>query len=95
MNLKEAIRDIVTETLLEEGKRWKFRNPHISYKEKSVKVDGVRHHKMLLRTIAHLEALRDGYPTGSATRLVISQTCSRLKRLVKQLEKNFENIQNS
>jgi hypothetical protein len=95
MKLKEAIKDIVAETLLEEGKRWKFRKPHISYKEKPVKVDGVRHHKMLLRTIAHLEALRDGYPAGSATRLVISQTCSRLKRLVKQLEKNFENIERS
>ena len=57
--------------------------------EKTVKFDSGSHLKLLKSTLEHLLALRDAYAGGSATRHVISQTCSRLKRLIARLEKNL------
>lgn len=77
--------------LLEEGKkRWNFhmvRNPNMVYKEKTMQFDSTSHHNLLKKTLDHLLALRDAYAAGSATRHIISQTCTRLKRLINKLEK--------
>lgn len=89
--LKEDLKDIILTSLLTERKSWKFRaikKPHLQYREKSVKIDSNGHLNMLKRTLGHLEGLRDVYHTGSANRHIISQTCSRLKRLIKRLEEN-------
>jgi hypothetical protein len=79
--------------LLEESKkkkRWNFhmvKNPNMVYKEKTMQFDSTVHHGLLKKTLEHLLALRDAYASGSATRHVISQTCTRLKRLINKLEK--------
>lgn len=88
--IKEALHEIIFETLLEEGKGMRFhyiRKPSVVYKEKQVKIDSNKHREMLERTLAHLIALRDVYPTGSANRHIISQACTRIKRLVIKLQK--------
>ena len=58
-----------------------------NYKEKTVKFDSGSHLKLLKSTLEHLLSLRDAYANGSATRHIISQTCTRLKRLINKLEK--------
>ena len=56
------------------------------YKEKNVSIDSTKHIGLLKNTIQHLQALKSAYAVGSARRHIISQTCSRLNRLVKKLE---------
>lgn len=87
---KEALKEIILESLFIENKGWRFHNlrrPKLVYKEKQVKVDSDRHRTMLERTLAHLIALRDIYPVGSANRHIISQSCTRIKRLLNKIEK--------
>lgn len=89
--LKEALQEIIFEALLEESKVIRFhgiRKPELTYKEKQVNVDSNKHLNMLKRTLDHLVALRSVYPTGSANRHIISQACTRIKRLINKLEKN-------
>ena len=38
------------------------------------------------RTLAGLERIRDCFEVGSGNRLMYSQTCSRLRRLIKDLD---------
>lgn len=90
-----AIKDIIKAGLLVEAakakKTWRvhmIRKPDFVYKEKTVKVDSDRHLDMLHNTLEHLESLKGAYAAGSATRHVISQACTRLKRLINRLEKN-------
>ena len=93
---EQAIKDIIIAGLLVEAakkakKTWRvhmIRKPDFVYKEKTVKVDSDRHLDMLHNTLEHLESLKGAYASGSATRHVISQTCTRLKRLINRLEKN-------
>lgn len=92
--LEQALKDIITTSLLTERKKksWQFRairKPDFQYREKTVKLDSSNHLEMLKKTLEHLEALKDIYHTGSANRHVISQACTRIKRLVKRLEKNI------
>lgn len=70
---------------------WSFhrgKKPHITYRDRQVKFDSDTHLKLLHGSLEHLLALRDAYPPGSANRHVMSQVCTRLKRLIKSLEKN-------
>lgn len=62
------------------------RKPDFIYKEKNVSIDSTRHINLLKKTVEHLRALKSAYTVGSAMRHIISQTCSRLNRLVKKLE---------
>lgn len=59
------------------------------YGDKTVGVETKKHYEMLCKTLMHLEALKSVYPRGSANRHILSQTCSRLKRLIARLEKNL------
>jgi hypothetical protein len=89
--IMEALREILTESLVEES--WKFRSvrkPKMSYREKDVKVDGKRHRAMLQRTLEHLTALRNVYHPNSSNRHILSQACTRIRRLLKQLEKTTD-----
>jgi len=63
-----------------------IRKPGFLYKEKNVSIDSVKHINLLKNTVEHLQALKSAYAVGSAMRHIISQTCSRLNRLVKKLE---------
>ena len=65
------------------------KKPNLLYKEKTVKFDSNSHLKLLKSTLEHLLSLKDAYTNGSATKHIISQTCSRLKRLIARLEKNL------
>lgn len=90
--LKETIKTIVKARILEESRKWSYhmvKKPNLLYKEKTVKFDSNSHLKLLKSTLEHLLGLRDAYAGGSATRHVISQTCTRLKRLIARLEKNI------
>ena len=62
------------------------RKPDFSYREKSVQFSSEKHINLLKNTIEHLEALRSAYNPSSAMRHVISQACSRLRRLLNKLE---------
>lgn len=57
--------------------------------EKTVGIETKKHYNMLCKTLMHLEALKSVYARGSANRHILSQTCSRLKRLIARLEKNL------
>ena len=90
-SLKEkTIKAIVKARILEEAKKWSFhmvKKPNFSYKEKTMVFDSNSHLKLLRNTLEHLLALKSAYSNGSATKHIISQTCSRLKRLIARLEK--------
>ncbi|TXH09560.1 MAG: hypothetical protein E6R04_07570 [Spirochaetes bacterium] len=60
------------------------------YGDKTVGVETKKHYDMLCKTLMHLEALKSVYERGSANRHILSQTCSRLKRLIARLEKNLD-----
>jgi hypothetical protein len=66
------------------------RKPDFLYKEKNVSIDSAKHINLLKNTVEHLRALRSAYAAGSAMRHIISQTCSRLNRLVKKLENQIK-----
>lgn len=90
-----AIKDIIKAGLIAEAiktkKTWRahlIRKPDFVYKDKTVKVDSERHLSLLRNTLEHLESLKGAYANSSANRHIISQTCTRLKRLLKRLEKN-------
>ena len=88
--IKEALKVLIKEQLLAEGKHWRFhmmKQPNLVYKEKTVQVDSVSHIKLLKNTLEHLEALKKTYAAGSANRHIIAQTCTRIKRLLAKLEK--------
>lgn len=77
------------ESILTESKKWKYhmiRKPDFLYKEKNVLIDSAKHINLLKKTIEHLHALKSAYAIGSAMRHIVSQTCTRLNRLVKKLE---------
>jgi hypothetical protein len=89
---EDLIKTFIKARILEESRKWSYhmlKKPNLLYKEKTVKFDSGSHLKLLKSTLEHLLALRDAYAGGSATRHVISQTCSRLKRLIARLEKNI------
>lgn len=89
---EEVIKTIIKARLLEESRKWSYRmvkKPNLLYKEKTVKFDSGSHLKLLKNTLEHLLGLRDAYAGGSATRHIISQTCTRLKRLITRLENNL------
>lgn len=88
---EEFIKAFIKAQILKESRKWTYhmvKKPNLLYKEKTVKFDSDSHLKLLKRTLKHLLALRNAYAGGSATRHIISQTCSRLKRLIARLEKN-------
>lgn len=90
MKHKKALQDLIIYSLLEESKAWRFRTfrkPALVYKDKELDIESAKHLAMLKQTLEHLIALRAIYPSGSANRHVISQACSRLKRLINKLEK--------
>ena len=89
---EELIKTFVKARILEESRKWTYhmvKKPNLLYKKKTVKFDSGSHLNLLKNTLEHLLSLRDAYAGGSATRHVISQTCSRLKRLIARLEKNI------
>jgi hypothetical protein len=89
MKPEDSLKQIITESILAESKKWKYhmiRKPDFLYKEKNVSIDSTKHIGLLKNTIQHLQALKSAYAVGSAMRHIISQTCSRLNRLVKKLE---------
>jgi hypothetical protein len=89
MSSKEDLKDLILESILAERKSIKYhmvRKPNLVYKEKSVHIDSSKHVSLLKNTIQHLEALRSAYAPSSAMRHIISQACSRLKRLLNKLE---------
>lgn len=89
MNIEDSIKKIIVDSILTESKKWKYhmvRKPDFLYKEKNVSIDSTKHIKLLKKTVEHLHALKSAYAIGSAMRHIISQTCTRLNRLVKKLE---------
>lgn len=56
-------------------------------KTQKVKVGSRQHISQLKRTIAHLEQLKTVFKAGSANRMVVSQACSKLKHLLRKLDK--------
>jgi hypothetical protein len=92
MNHKAVIKAIIKAVILTESKRWSYhmvRKPELLYKEKTVQFDSGSHLSLLRNTLLHLISLRNAYASGSATRHIISQTCTRLKRLINKLENNL------
>lgn len=55
-------------------------------KVKRVSLSSKQHIAQLKKTIAHLEQLKTVFKAGSANRMVVSQTCGKLKRMLKKLE---------
>lgn len=55
-------------------------------KTQKVMVNSRQHISQLKKTIAHLEQLKTVFKAGSANRMVVSQTCSKLKHLLRRLE---------
>jgi hypothetical protein len=93
MKIEDSIRQIIVYSILTESKKWKYhmvRKPDFLYKEKNVSIDSAKHINLLKNTVEHLRALRSAYAAGSAMRHIISQTCSRLNRLVKKLENQIK-----
>jgi hypothetical protein len=90
----KKLQQIIKETVLTEAKKksYKFhmvKKPNFLYKEKQISIDSVKHISLLKKTVDHLEGLKTAYATGSAMRHIVSQTCSRLKRLIKRLERQL------
>jgi hypothetical protein len=88
--IKQAIKASI---LIAEARRWSYhmaRKPELQYKERTVQFDSSSHLKLLKSTLEHLVALRNAYAAGSANRHVISQTCTRIKRLIAKLEQPSE-----
>jgi hypothetical protein len=57
-------------------------------KVKRVNLSSKQHIAQLKKTIAHLEQLKTVFKAGSANRMVVSQTCGKLKRMLKKLEQH-------
>jgi hypothetical protein len=86
--LPVLLREVLGLAVVSESRTWNFRQSHLNMdsRAKPVRIDSARHKRLLKQTIDHLMALKNAYPNGSANRHVISQACTRLKRVLARFE---------